>query len=129
MTIELSIDSTYNEIETDNMIQVTMATPTMDGHEVHATREYEQGEFEFTDGEPVVDDVMIMQARHGTSRILVIDNEYGSVSDTAVPGLVGTFAKDTLDQVMDTPFGKLSWNEKMEYHNADNRGAWVEENL
>jgi len=123
------MDGAYNEMETDTMIQVTKATPTMDGREIKATHEYEEGEFEFTDGEPLVDDVVILQAAHSPARILIIDNERGSVSDTAVPGLIGTFAEDTLDQVMDTPFGKLSWNEKMEYHNADNRGAWVEENL
>jgi len=112
------------------MIQVTMATPTMDGHEVHATHEYEEGEFEFTDGEPLVDDVMIMQARHGTSRILVIDNEYGSVSDTAVPGLIGTFVKDTGDEwKQSVGTDNISREKFLEFLDADDKGAWSRHNL
>lgn len=93
------------------MITVTYAVPTMDGYDIRASREYEEGEFEYHDGEPLTDDVMVVHTYNSGDRFLVLDNEHGAQSCRYVPGLFGTTVQDMMDELNETyPSNEFSWN-------------------
>jgi hypothetical protein len=83
----------------------------MDGYDIQASREYEEGEFEYYDGEPLTDDVMVLHTYDSGDRFLVLDNEHGAQSCRYVPELFGTTAQDMMDELNETyPSDGLSWN-------------------
>lgn len=112
------------------MITVTYAVPTMDGYDIRASREYEEGEFEYYDGEPLTDDVMVVQPYYSSDRFLVLDNERGAQSCHYVPEVFGTVARDMKDELREThPVGNLSWEEKLEWKDSRDPWKWVQENV
>jgi len=77
----LSMDSTYNEMETDTMVQVTIAIPRIDGYEEVTTFEYES--LRFDDGSEEIDEdftALVADGAGGEPVVevlaLVFDEEY-----------------------------------------------------
>ena len=116
--------------ETNKMITVTYAVPTMDGYDIRASREYEEGEFEYYDGEQLTDDVMVIHTYYSSDRFLVLDNERGAQSCRYVPELFGTTYLDMKDELAEThPAGDLSWEETLEWKDSRDPWKWVQENV